>query len=233
MEYGIGSFIYRARRPFHPERLFNLLEKYYLVIEHGAPEYEEDSQNDADESESEANDSESEPKKLKLDEDSDDDEEDDSEEVDEEELIKSRLEAKKHSVFSGVFRSKGFIWIANRPNVIGEWAQAGSMITVTPTGNWFACVDKDEWSENIDPEAVDRIMRDFDLDESIGDRRQELVVIGQIAGKEEEISKILDECLVNEEEWQALKQGKLENEDGTPLFADPWNNGINPTIDLY
>lgn len=230
LEYGIGSFIYRARRPFHPEKLFNLLEKYYLIIEHGAPEYkgEDASESESDEGDDyERSDSETEvlEKKTRIDETLEQDSATESQsesEIDEEELIKSRLEAKKGSVLSGVFRSKGFIWIANRPDVMGEWAQAGSMITVTPAGNWFACVDKSDWSEGMEPEAVERIMRDFDADESIGDRRQELVIIGQISGKEEEITKLLNECLVTEDEWQSVKQGKMVNEDGTPLFADPW-----------
>jgi G3E family GTPase len=227
LEYGIGSFIYRARRPFHPERLFNLLEKYYLIIEHGAPEYEDEEEESGSDEEGESQQSDSDidefSKKTKIEEEDNlDSQSDDDDEVDEEELIKSRLEAKKKSEFAGVFRSKGFIWIANRPEVMGEWAQAGSMITVTPAGNWFACMEKSEWSEGMEPEAVERIMRDFDTDESIGDRRQELVIIGQISDKKEGITKLLNECLVTEDEWQLIKEGKMENEDGTPLLADPW-----------
>lgn len=227
LEYGIGSFIYRARRPFHPERLFDLLEKYYLIIEHGSPEEGEESGDDEVDEEN----SENEPvadcedeivdsKKTKVSEsetsgDEASDEED--EEVNEEELIKSRLEAKKNSVFAGVYRSKGFIWIATRHDVIGEWAQAGSMITISPAGSWFACVDKKEWADNMEEDAIERIMKDFDSDESVGDRRQEIVIIGQISGNEDAITKLLNDCLVTEDEWQAIKSGDL-----TGHFADPW-----------
>lgn len=232
LEYGIGSFIYRARRPFHPERLFDLLEKYYLIIEYGQTEISEDDDTDAD-SEYEDNetgesnfDLEKDEKKAKLEtlnneiQVSDGDEAEDG--AENEELIKSRLEAKKNSVFSGLFRSKGFIWIANRPTIMGEWAQAGSIITINPAGKWFASVEKEEWSEDMDVAIVERIMRDFDEDENIGDRRQEIVLIGQISGKEKEISDILDSCLVTEAEWNFVRTGTFVDNDGNPLFADPW-----------
>ena len=74
LEYGIGSFIYRARRPFHPERLFDLLEKYYLIIEYGQSEISEnDDDTDADSEyedneiiESDDSDLEKDEKKAKL-----------------------------------------------------------------------------------------------------------------------------------------------------------------------
>jgi hypothetical protein len=31
--YGISSFIYRAKRPFHPKRLFNLIHDKFIVIQ--------------------------------------------------------------------------------------------------------------------------------------------------------------------------------------------------------
>jgi G3E family GTPase len=40
--------------------------------------------------------------------------------------LPARAEFKKKSkVWKGVLRSKGFIWLATRPGVHGEWSQAG------------------------------------------------------------------------------------------------------------
>lgn len=208
LEYGIKSFIYRARRPFHPEKLFNLLEKYFLILEVAGEGTEEDSESDNDEHEAEsANEDGIEGSS-------------DEEMFDEEAQIKERLEAKRKSALAGLFRSKGFVWIATRPDSMGQWAQAGSMLTMTCSGNWFCSLEESELNEQFRAAELERIRADFDAE--VGDRRQEIVFIGQIAGKEAEITKLLDDCLLDDREWSYVKNNQFVDSDSVPLFSDPW-----------
>lgn len=48
----------------------------------------------------------------------------------------------KHPVFSCLLRSKGFFWLATRPYQIGEWSQAGGMLTLGGGGPWFCTVER-------------------------------------------------------------------------------------------
>jgi hypothetical protein len=50
--YGISSFVYRERRPFHPERLWELMCKPFAVIQTSFEEDEEDVESGDDDSES-------------------------------------------------------------------------------------------------------------------------------------------------------------------------------------
>jgi hypothetical protein len=40
--YGISSFIYRARKPFHPKRLFDLIHDKFIVLQNVDQEEEEE-----------------------------------------------------------------------------------------------------------------------------------------------------------------------------------------------
>lgn len=196
-EYGIGSFVYRARRPFHPERLWNAVRECFVVIQ---SEFIDDGE-DGPENEDGEQDGEQE-----AEEDGEADGEAD-EPMDEDEAPQlnpaARLECKKASpVWNPLLRSKGFLWLATRPLMFGEWSQAGIMLTLTGGGRWRCELPKEFWPE--DKEIVDAIMRDFDPNTPWGDRRQEIVFIGteMKKGAEQRIREVLDRCLLTDDEWK-------------------------------
>jgi G3E family GTPase len=50
-EYGISSFVYTARRPFHPKRLYELLHDKFVLIENADPGNEDDEDGSVEEEE--------------------------------------------------------------------------------------------------------------------------------------------------------------------------------------
>jgi G3E family GTPase len=203
IEYGISSFVYRARRPFHPQRLYVLVEKLFFIIESSG---EKDDNEEHLEEDYEI-----------QQEDEHDDASEGSDEVfgpvvDEEEA-KKRISNKRASSFANVFRSKGFLWIATRPKNMGEWSQAGMMLTVSNGGNWFIDLPAEMWPQN--EQIVREIKKDFEG--VLGDKRQELVFIGQFdKGDMEKICEELNACLVNDKEWKQYQKMKMGG------WVDPW-----------
>ncbi|KAG2379380.1 hypothetical protein C9374_007519 [Naegleria lovaniensis] len=142
LEYGISSFVYRRRRPFHTEKLYDLFyrEKYLQQV---------------------------------------------------------------------ALRSKGYAWLCTRNDYCGDWEQAGHQITIHDGGKFFVALGEDVCIELYGKEIVEKaIKNDFyqgkDEDSSsdmvIGDRRQEIVIIGQNLNIEEICNK-LDQALITEEEF--------------------------------
>ena len=137
-EYGINSFVYEARRPFHSERFHQFLhstEKYGKLI-----------------------------------------------------------------------RSKGYFWLATRPEFAGQWSQAGGIARYGFAGMFWKAVPKKNWPD--DKESLASIEKQWT--EPFGDMRQELVFIGQNLDRHNMV-KALDACLLSEEEvlrgksyWQTL-----------------------------
>ena len=145
VEYGIASFVYRARRPFHPARFAAFVQKEW----------------------------------------------------------------------PGVLRSKGFLWLATRPDWVGLWSQAGVTCSLEAGGTWWAATHRDEWPS--DPEERAQIERA--MDGEFGDRRQEIVLIG-IAMDEAALRAGLDACLLTDAEWRRGPTAWLRFPD--PLA--PWND---------
>lgn len=145
-EYGIGSFVYRARRPFHPQRF------YALMTGHAWP--------------------------------------------------------------GTLLRSKGFFWLATRPDLAGEWSQAGGILRYAPAGYWWAAIPQEHWPE--DPATRQKIL-DKTLD-AVGDRRQELVFIGQGLDQARMCAE-LDQALLSESEWAAGPSLWSELQDPFPAWV--------------
>ena len=126
-EYGISSFSYLARRPFHPQKFHRFL--------HNTEGY------------------------------------------------------------GKLIRSKGYFWLASRPEFAGQWSQAGGIARYGFAGMFWKAVPKSNWP--TDKEYLASIEKQWV--EPFGDMRQELVFIGQglDAGK---ITRALDDCLLSEEE---------------------------------
>lgn len=190
-EYGINNFVYKSRRPFHPERLYKLIRDKFVVIElSGLAEEGQEGQEGENEEESEDEDDEDEGEDI----DSEDDEED-YVDPSEEQIIKN----KKNSKFGPVLRSKGFFWLASRHIIRGEWSYAGPMLTMRGGIPWFAVAGK----EFYPPEA--QVLIDRDMQGKYGDRRNEIVFIGLSIDKDA-ISAELDKCLLDDEEYKVYEK---------------------------
>ncbi|KAH8808643.1 PiT family inorganic phosphate transporter [Xylogone sp. PMI_703] len=216
-EYGISSFVYRARRPFHPKRLFALIHDKFIVLQN--VEQDEDGDEGGGDGD-EVEDTEMGEEQEQID-DNDDDEkygkselEDEYNEMDFEKEIPTdeRLENKrKHPAFSSMLRSKGFFWLATRPQQHGEWSQAGGILTLQGGAPWFSVIDRAHWPD--DPAIVKAIEADFQ--EPWGDRRQEIVFIGEHIN-EKVVTECFDKCLLTTPEmrrWERIMRHKNLTDD--------------------
>ena len=92
-----------------------------------------------------------------------------------------------------LIRSKGFFWLATRPQFAGSWNQAGGIAHHGFAGMFWSAIPKSRWPQ--DQESLDFIKESWV--EPFGDMRQELVFIGQDLNKNEVI-KSLDKCLLSD-----------------------------------
>jgi G3E family GTPase len=141
-EYGIGSFTYAARRPFHPQKFYEFL--------HDTEQY------------------------------------------------------------GKLIRSKGYFWLATRPDFAGSWSQAGGIAKYGFAGMFWKAIPESNWP--TDETYLQSIKNSWV--EPFGDMRQELVFIGQ-GLDQKKMTSALNMCLLSEED---LIRGK----DYWTTLADPF-----------
>jgi G3E family GTPase len=127
------------------------------------------------------------------------------------------MDALESDALDCVVRSKGLIWLATRFNDAGEWSQAGQVVSLTSGGQWWSASPRSEWPQDAtlltEIESV--------MDGEFGDRRQELVVIGEHMDHQA-VRAALDACLLTDAElargpraWRRLRDP----------FAAAWDAG--------
>jgi len=128
-----------------------------------------------------------------------------------------------HTEWHGLLRSKGHFWLATRHDMIGLWSQAGGSAEYRPIGFWWAAAPKTTWPD--DEEIWKAIMKDWQ--EPYGDRRQQLVYIGQDLPKEEMLAA-LRHCLLDDRELAMGPEKWARFSDPFPEWIDSRSPSANP-----
>lgn len=165
--FGITSFVYKRRVPFHPVRFSRFLQSIGRVSIKGM--------SGLTLSEEDASGSLSGRAAMSAD--------------------PALMNAKR-----ALMRSKGFVWMATSKAAAYFMSHAGQYLELQVLGRWWADIPKGEWPAGLDADIA------TDFDGSHGDRRQELVFIGQF-GKQggqskEALEGALDACLLTPEEMK-------------------------------
>lgn len=203
--YQISSFVYEQRTPFHPQRLLDFMEAHFTTRTYAElpPDHDHDHDDDDDDGGDNDDQATCDDDDDRCDDDTGEDpelkakkEEEEKERAEHERENKIRFE-RTRAAFGNIMRSKGYLWIAGRDNQCGEWAHAGSVLEVKCGGCWMATLPREYWP----PEGTDhhnQVLSDWHGD-TLGDRRQALVFIGQNL-KREAICAALDACLMTKDE---------------------------------
>jgi G3E family GTPase len=161
--FGIKSFIYKRRKPFHPIRLSKFLQSIGKLSVKGVTDLGVTSsamEGNAQDADTNSN------------------------------ILSPTRKA--------LLRSKGFVWMASSKSTVYFWSHAGQYVELLLLGRWWADINQEEWP----PGMSEEIMLDFDGKQ--GDRRQELVFIGQFSESTGNtiaaLESVLDACLLTDEE---------------------------------
>ena len=116
---------------------------------------------------------------------------------------------------SNILRSKGLFWLGSRPDQALIWSTAGGSVKTDPAGVWWASMS---FSERINYASFvnNQEQLESEWDSSFGDRKIELVFIGQQL-KPQQISKELEKCLLSDRELSQLNARTFIKNDNWPI----------------
>ncbi|QUC22832.1 uncharacterized protein UV8b_07073 [Ustilaginoidea virens] len=138
-----------------------------------------------------------------------------------------------HPTFKRLFRSKGEYFLATRPHRAGDWSQAGAMLTLTGGRPWFCTLPPEEYMTG-DHEVDALVQHDIKKGGEWGDRRQELVFIGEKLDHGT-LEKLLDECLLTDGElakWEeVMRDGTLDEAGRVDALQDVFDDGFPDWIE--
>jgi G3E family GTPase len=115
---------------------------------------------------------------------------------------------------STVIRSKGLFWMASRPDEALSWSQAGGSLRADSAGVWWSSMPYEERIRYA-PFVENQAVIESGWDKTFGDRKNELVFIGQEMDQEK-IVKELENCLLTDQERTETDWEK-GREDNWPL----------------
>jgi G3E family GTPase len=122
-----------------------------------------------------------------------------------------------------VLRSRGLFWLASRMAIAGDWSQAGGVCRPAAAGAWWATQDPADWPT----EAAERALIEADMladgqPAPYGDRRQELVLIGEQLDTPA-LAALLDACLLTDAELAAGPDAWAALPDPFPVWEDAFD----------
>lgn len=127
-----------------------------------------------------------------------------------------RLADELSKKWPGLLRSKGYAWLATRPG-IALWSSAGSYFSLSRSGSWWTDVPRERWPQLG---SSNRTWIDQRWQEPHGDRRQEVVFIGQDLDPLD-IDVRLDRCLLTGSEMEGGPTRWQRYPDPLPAWPQP------------
>ena len=118
---------------------------------------------------------------------------------------------------TNVIRSKGLFWLASRSDDALSWSQAGGSLRADFAGVWW-CSMPFEQRSRYESFIENKANIESGWSKVFGDRKNELVIIGQDLQKDQ-IYKELEACLCTDSEIEDWQQG-LKFEDNWPIHFE-------------